>query len=102
VKPGPLPDPSIPAIAALAALGARFVDWTWETRKGKPAKPPLRVSGGYASVTDPTSWSSFDEALAAARDKGLGVGFVLDHGQDSIAGVDLDGCRDPDLVRAIS
>ena len=67
----------------------------WETRNGKATKPPLRASGGYASTTDPTSWSSFDEALAAARDKQLGVGFVLDHGQDGIAGIDLDGCRDP-------
>src|SRR5690349_15748146 len=81
----------------LAALGHRFVCWRWETREGKPTKPPLRAFGGYASTTDPTTWCSLDTALAAARDKQLpGIGLVLAATEDGTAGIDLDGCRDPD------
>ena len=84
------------AIAGLGALGNRFVGWRWETRNGRPTKPPVRPTGAYADSTDPASWCSLDEAIAVAERPGFdGMGFVLDAIRDGIVGVDLDGCRDP-------
>jgi putative DNA primase/helicase len=58
-------------------------------------KVPYRVGQPHlaASVTDPSTWGTFDAALAdyaAARCDG--IGFVLG---DGWVGVDLDKCRDP-------
>ncbi|WP_145279555.1 hypothetical protein [Tautonia plasticadhaerens] len=45
--------------------------------------------------TDPASWHTFDEALAAARKRSdlAGVGFAFAE-SDPFAGIDLDDCRD--------
>src|SRR5262249_52682710 len=68
-------------------------------------KPPLNArTGGAASSTDPSTWSTFEEALAAYEAGGLdGVGFVLH--RDAAAGdapglvaVDLDDCCDLDAA----
>ena len=94
-------DPSFPAIDELAALGRRFVCWRWETRNGKPTKPPIAAAGGYASATDPTTWAPLGEAMEAARRGELdGIGFVLDALRDGIVGIDLDGCRNPRPARS--
>lgn len=90
-------DTAIPAIVDLAALGPRFVCWRWETRNGKPTKPPVRPAGDYADSTDPATWCSLDDAISGAHLPGMeGVGFVLDASRDGIIGIDLDGCRDPE------
>lgn len=52
-------------------------------------KRPLTVSGGAASVTDPTTWTTFNEACTAAQTRGLGIGYVL-HESDPFACIDLD------------
>src|SRR5262245_20657976 len=71
----------------------RWVGWKWETRKGKRTKPPVMPGNGgrYASVSDPSTWGSHDDALAT---EGIdGVGLVLtDH--PNLAACDLDHCRD--------
>jgi len=59
---------------------ARWVRWS-------PTKVPLAVSGGPASVSDPSTWSTFDEVVRSRR--GVGIGFVLG---DGIVGIDLDHC----------
>lgn len=52
------------------------------------------MSGGYASATDETTWTDFDEALAYAHDgQADGVGFVFTD-DDPYVGIDLDKCRD--------
>jgi len=58
----------------------------------KNAKIPYTITGAKASVSDPETWASFDEAYRVYRESGSysGIGFVFD-GQD-IFGVDLDGC----------
>ena len=57
----------------------------WVTHR---AKVPLQVSGGCASSTDPSTWSTFEAASSCSgRD---GVGFVLNG--DGIACIDLDHC----------
>jgi primase-polymerase (primpol)-like protein len=79
----------------------RWVCWAYEERDGKLTKVPLNPKiGGYASSTNPATWTTFEEALAAVprwRNVGVvGVGFVFDkNAEDRIVGVDLDHCIDP-------
>lgn len=76
-------------------------NFTWKEANGKPgmwSKPPYRVfRDGLASTTDPMTWNTFGNARNAVLDdrRGDGVGFVLSK-NDPYAGVDLDGCRDPE------
>ena len=68
-------------------------------------KPPVNArTGGPASSTNPKTWTTFAEALAAYQRGGLdGIGIVLTRikGEDDkeeaggLVGVDLDDCRDP-------
>jgi putative DNA primase/helicase len=87
----------IRAFSAIDELAgwAHWVTWRSEFRDGKPTKVPYDpATGQRASVTDPTTWSSFDTAVTAYHDAGFtGVGFVLTSA-DPYAGLDLDGCRD--------
>ncbi len=72
--------------------------YVWrEGNNGKPGKwdkPPSNArTGGYADTTDPSTWSSFDEAMAAYQAGGWdGIGYVplLD---DNLVALDLDHCR---------
>lgn len=69
----------------------RWVVWRSVTRGGKPTKAPFRPSGDPAKSTDPATWCSFEEALAASEvGRFDGIGFVLG---DGWAGVDLDKAR---------
>ena len=81
------------------ALTAReqWVCWRREDRDGKATKVPVEPStGGYASTTDASTWTSAKAALASIADADAdGVGFVFTD-DDPIVGVDLDDCRDPD------
>ncbi len=64
----------------------------WVARKGK--EPINPHTGTRASVTDPTTWGTLEEALAAAKRYRLnGIGFVLGGG---VFGIDLDHCRNPE------
>ena len=75
----------------------QWICWRQETRDGKQTKIPINpASGEYASTTDPGTWSSFGTAqewAEAENEDGLGFVFTDD---DSIVGVDLDDCRDPE------
>src|SRR5215472_2242510 len=77
----------------------RWVVWRWRRRKGKWDKPPLQTNGRFAAVDDPTTWCSFEEALAAFQSGQFdGIGFVLGHVPEegvTYAGFDADSCRDP-------
>jgi hypothetical protein len=84
------------AVPAELRQRAAWVLWRSEERGGKETKVPLRVSdpSRRASSTDPASWASFEQALAAvgAAD---GLGFVFSS-LDGFCGVDLDGCLTAD------
>ena len=77
----------------------QWVVWRLQSRGGKPTKVPYGpCTGRRASVTEPNTWASFDEAVGAYQESEgqfSGIGFVLS-GSDGIGGVDLDHVRDPD------
>jgi hypothetical protein len=64
--------------------------------KGEWDKPPSSVhTGRHADSTDPATWATFGQALAAYQGGGWdGIGFapIPDNG---LAVIDLDKCRDP-------
>lgn len=77
----------------------QWVVWRLESRGGKPTKVPYGPrTGQRASVSDPGTWASFDEAFGAFQESNgqlSGIGFVLS-GNNGIGGVDLDHVRDPE------
>ena len=79
---------------------AQWVVWRFVERRGKRTKVPVDPrSGSAASSTDPATWASFDDSLAATRRLPSieGVGFVFSDG-DPFCGIDLDECIVDGLV----
>ncbi|MBN2291802.1 MAG: AAA family ATPase [Pirellulales bacterium] len=76
--------------------GKQSVLWKTVTRKGMPTKVPFQVNGQEAKSNDPKTWASFDAVWQRYQKGGYdGVGFVFSY-YDPYAGIDLDGCRDPE------
>jgi hypothetical protein len=73
----------------------QWVVWRYDLRDGKWTKPPYDAkSGKLASSTDPATWSTFEQALAAYKAGGWdGVGFVPTP-EDGLGITDLDHMRD--------
>lgn len=73
----------------------QWVAWKLVSRKegGKPTKPPFMLSGRLAKSDDPSTWSHFLTAKAAAPNFD-GIGFVLTK-DDPFVAVDCDHCRCP-------
>src|SRR5262245_22449094 len=74
----------------------QWVVWRWGADRGggKREKIPCDPrTGRRASVTDPRTWATFDEATRTAKQY-AGLGFVLTT-DDPFVGIDLDHCRDP-------
>lgn len=71
----------------------RWVAWAYEWRAGRETKIPKNPkNGGSASVSDPSTWSGYEEARDCQIRSGLaGVGFVLTK-DDNLSGGDLDDC----------
>ena len=60
-------------------------------RPGKIRKMPIDAkTGAPAKVNDPSTWCSFDKAVAASE-RYSGIGFIFTHGY---VGVDIDGAQD--------
>ncbi len=74
----------------------QWVCWRWRLRGEKWRKPPIDpTTGRDANENNPSTWTSFSEAVNAHVMKGLpGVGFVFTP-PDPFLGIDLDRCRDP-------
>ena len=74
----------------------QWVVWRYEDTDGpKPTKVPYSaLNGRLASVTDPNTWASFDEAAHALQNSGMysGIGFVLTEA-DPFAFIDLDDTK---------
>ena len=73
-----------------------WVTWRYQRQGDRSVKPPYDPRTGHrASCSDPDTWGSVEEALAAHRGGGYdGIGFQL---TPPFVGVDLDGCRDPEM-----
>jgi hypothetical protein len=72
----------------------QWIVWRYEQRDGKSTKVPYRINGSRASITDPKTWCSWDEALKAWQEnpkRWSGIGFVFSPG-DPYFGIDLDDC----------
>jgi putative DNA primase/helicase len=69
----------------------QWVAWRYLERDGKATKVPYRADGqGLASTTDPDTWATFEDAIAAAvKLPADGVGYVFS-ADDPYVGVDLD------------
>lgn len=74
---------------------AQWVVWKLEVRQGKSTKVPYcALDFNNASVSDASTWATFDEVKAAFESGGYsGIGFVFTK-DDPFVGVDLDKCRD--------
>src|SRR5437879_2391688 len=70
-----------------------WVVWQYQQVEEDIKKPPFSpITGKLASVSDPTSWSSFANAKRAYEDgQYAGIGFMLTAG---IVGIDIDHCID--------
>ena len=75
----------------------QWVVWRYEQRDGgKPTKVPYQSNGSLASVQDPETWCSWDEARKACQEnprRWCGIGFVFS-ATDPFFGIDLDQCLD--------
>ena len=76
-----------------------WVGWKYTPAPGriKPAKVPIDpLTGRFASVTNPDTWSDYPTAAAAVlRFRLSGIGIVLPPDPIGLTGVDLDQCLDP-------
>lgn len=74
----------------------QWLVWRKEERDGKPTKIPYSpTTGQKAKSTDPETWSTYEQAVQAAKENGFdGIGFVFTP-EDGLCGVDLDKCIDP-------
>jgi putative DNA primase/helicase len=75
----------------------QWLCWRLEVRDGRPTKIPYSpLANRRASSTDPSTGGCYSEAVTAYKERGHdGIGFVFTEGDD-LAGVDLDGCLDPE------
>jgi len=74
----------------------QWVMWKYVQKRGtkKPDKIPFTIAGEAAAVNNPSTWNTYDKALAALKtDKFNGIGFVVTK-NDPYTGVDFDYCID--------
>ncbi len=71
----------------------QWVDWRLEIDKdGRSTKVPYQINGLRANPTNQSTWSGFDDVVAAYdKHDFAGIGFVTTLGSE-IIGVDLDHC----------
>lgn len=69
----------------------QWVIWRRAERDGKTTKVPYRCDGsGMASSTDPSTWSTYESAIASTGARiADGIGYVFS-ADDLYVGVDLD------------
>ncbi|WEL24755.1 phage NrS-1 polymerase family protein [Haloferax volcanii] len=74
---------------------ANWVGWRTQLCDGEETVVPRSATdGGPASATDDSTWATFDEALACAREGRVdGVGFAFTD-DDPFVGIELENCRD--------
>jgi putative DNA primase/helicase len=95
-REGALPD-ELASVPTAIREHDQWIGWEIQMRDDGPQKMPIQAdTGGPARVNDPETWVSFSTALESWKANDVeGVGFVFT-ADDVIAGVDLDGIRDPE------
>nr|WP_295469402.1 DUF3987 domain-containing protein [Mesorhizobium sp.] len=81
----------------------QWVGWRYEgVPRGKLTKVPVNVRTGWpASVTDPQTWASFEDAIATVAIGHVhGIGFVFTE-HDPYCGIDLDTPVDPETGESL-
>lgn len=74
----------------------QWVCWKEEEREGDLTKVPKQPDGsGFAKSNDMATWGDFDTAVATAKERRWGIGFVFSDA-DPYLGIDLDSCLDAD------
>jgi primase-polymerase (primpol)-like protein len=76
----------------------QWIVWKGEPKKnGKMDRVPYSpITDKKASVKDPSTWSSFEDALSRYEAGGFsGIGFVFTQ-NDPYCGIDVDSCRNPE------
>jgi putative DNA primase/helicase len=68
--------------------------WKRETRGSKLEKVPYQVTGEKAKSNDPSTWTTFDVALAAYQDLEIydGICFMMPTKPNGIIFIDIDHC----------
>src|SRR5262249_45677235 len=86
---------SVSTIPSELTTYTQWVGWKLGAEQnGRRQKVPFNPqTGDRASVSDPSTWATFEEA-ARVLERYDGLGFVLTP-DDPFVGVDLDHCRDP-------
>jgi primase-polymerase (primpol)-like protein len=81
------------------AQNQRWLNWVLEPNPlnlAKPRKVPISPRTGYkCTPNDPANWCSYDEAHAAALQRGHGLAYQFHEG-DGYWFFDLDNCLQPD------
>lgn len=75
-----------------------WVNWKLVLRGSKWTKVPVMPTGAPASVTDSSTWSTFDECIGSAH-KFSGIGFVLRKADGHVV-IDGDATDDPHILDA--
>lgn len=102
---GSIPEhpPSLQALYDLKAY-SQWVCYIFVSRGKKVTKPPMNpnvaihapLKDRMADVSDPTTWSHYETAIARCKElhsyKGVGFVFTQD---DPFCGIDIDDCIDP-------
>ena len=80
----------VSAIPDVLTCVPRWMNWryTWDDKGERWSKVPFQPCKLAAKANDPSTWSTFAEAVAALRDFD-GIGFAL---SDGWSGIDLDHC----------
>jgi len=76
----------------------QWVVWKMASRSESeaPTKLPFQVDGKLAKANDPSTWTSFEIAVAHYSKGGYsGIGFEFSE-TDEFCGIDLDGARNPE------
>ena len=88
--------------AELKAL-PNWVAWKLVERDGSLTKPPFIVgTNRHASSTDPSTWTTYEAAIASVAATGIGkengLGFAIGGAalDLNLIAIDIDGCRDTD------
>lgn len=78
-----------------------YRQWCWSSLidlgDNKKDKAPRTPDGRLASVSDPTTWGTFEDCLAKVQAQGGAMGFVLTP-NDPYAVIDIDKTDDPKIL----